>query len=474
MSDNNSPVFWLQPKDTQLGQWQNKIANLSKTPTFCVLPWIHFATRPNGDMRLCCSANSSGAGENHTIGLVKNESGRPANFGRETPMSAWNNNYMKSVRTTMLDGHIPTSCTKCFDEESKGVASKRIWETGTWVQDGIDIEELISQTAEDGTVPEKLTYLDLRLGHTCNIKCVMCSPHDSSKWVADHKKIYPLFEAKELKKQMHWDRAKFNNFWHENPDFWKEMYAQIPNLKQVYFAGGEPLMIKEHKQFLEEIIRQGYADKILIRYNTNGLLITEDIIELWEKFKKVKIGFSIDAIGDKNYYIRYPSDWNTIVKNLQRLDNTPDNIQVSIATAIQILNIKHLPDFAKWKIQQNFKKINFENVTAGVEAGGGIFNMHLIYIPTYLSIKCLPNADKIEVRKKFSELKTWLHENYRQDDDFWKDNPYGWKRWQAVLDFMDSEDHSHLLPVFKEYIEKLEKLRKTNFIETFPELSHLL
>jgi MoaA/NifB/PqqE/SkfB family radical SAM enzyme len=458
----------------KIKQWQDKIEVVSGSKTFCILPWIHFATRPNGDMRLCCSANASGAGEDHTVGLVKNERGQPANFGRETPMSAWNNEYMKDVRLTMLEGKIPASCSKCIAEESKGVASKRIWETGSWMEDGIDVEELIKQTEEDGTVPEKLVYLDLRLGHTCNLKCVMCSPHDSSQWVGEHKKIYPLFQAKELKEQMAWDRKDFNNKWHENPDFWKEMYAQIPNLKQVYFAGGEPLMIREHKWFLEEIIRQGYADKILIRYNTNGLLVDDEVIELWKKFKKVKVGFSIDAVGDRNYYIRYPSDWTTIERNLHKLDNTPDNIQVSIATAIQILNIKHLADFAKWKITQNFKKVNLENTVGGIQAGGGIFNMHLLYIPTFLSIRLLPEADKEEIRKSFGDLANWLYENYRQDEDFWKQNPYGWKRWQAVLDFMDAEDHAAQLPAFKEYIETLEKSRGTDFKSTFPELSHLL
>jgi MoaA/NifB/PqqE/SkfB family radical SAM enzyme len=458
----------------KIKQWQDKIEVVSGSKTFCILPWIHFATRPNGDMRLCCSANASGAGEDHTVGLVKNEKGQPANFGRETPMSAWNNEYMKDVRLTMLEGKIPASCSKCVAEESRGVASKRIWETGSWMEDGIDVEELIKQTEEDGTVPEKLVYLDLRLGHTCNLKCIMCSPHDSSQWVGDHKKVYPLFQAKELKEQMAWDRKDFNNKWHENPDFWKEMYAQIPNLKQVYFAGGEPLMIREHKWFLEEIIRQGYADKILVRYNTNGLLVDDEIIELWKKFKKVKVGFSIDAVSDRNYYIRYPSDWDTIERNLHKLDNTPDNIQVSIATAIQILNIKHLADFAKWKITQNFKKVNLENTVGGIQAGGGIVNMHLLYIPTFLSIRLLPEADKEEVRKSFADLANWLYANYRQDEDFWKQNPYGWKRWQAVLDFMDAEDHTAQLSAFKEYIERMDTLRKTDFKTVFPELAHLL
>jgi len=442
--------------------------------TFCILPWIHFATRPNGDMRLCCSANASGAGTDHTIGLVKNEKGMPANFGNSKPLEAWNNEYMRNVRLTMLEGNIPLSCSKCIGEEDQGVISKRLWETYTWMHDGIDIEELVKETTEEGVVPEKLTYLDLRLGHTCNLKCVMCSPHDSSRWVQDHKKLLKRTTFPIVLEQMSWDGAEFNNIWYENPDFWEQMYAQIPNLKQVYFAGGEPLMIKEHKKFLQEIIRQGYADKILIRYNSNALLLDDETIDMWKAFAKVKFAVSLDATDQRNYYIRYPSEWKIIEENLRKLDNTPDNIQVSIATAIQILNIKHLPDFARWKITQNYKKINLGLVPGGVQMGGGIFNMHLLYLPTFLSCRVLPEEDKAEVRKNFAELATWLYANYRQDEDFWKHNPYGWKRWQAVLDFMDAGDQSDQLPAFKEYMNNLDSIRGTDAKIYFPELGHLL
>jgi len=466
--------YWKIHSNNKILEFQNKLETMA-SDTFCVLPWIHFATRPNGDMRLCCSANASGASSSdHTVGLVKQEGGKPANFGRDTPMSAWNNEYMKSVRTTMLESKIPKSCTKCFEEESKGVVSKRLWETFTWMEDGLDIEELIKQTAEDGTVPDELVYLDLRLGHTCNLKCIMCSPHDSSKWVADYKKVFPIIQNPIVKDQMQWSESDFNNYWYEQPTFWEEMFKQIPNLKQVYFAGGEPLMIKEHKMFLEEIIRQGYADKILIRYNSNGLILSDDIINLWKQFKKVKFAVSIDDITDRNHYIRYPTEWSVLEANLRKLDNTPDNIHVSIATAIQILNIKTLPELAKWKITQKFKKINLENIYDGVLAGGGIINMHLLYIPTFLSIKCLPAEDKVEVRRIFGEFANWLHEHYSKDVNFWKDNPYGWKRWQAVLDFMDAEDHTHLLPAFKEYIENMDAVRGTTFSKVFPNLSHLI
>ena len=87
------------------------------TETFCALPWIHMATRPNGDMRLCCSANASGAGTDHTVGIVKDDSGQHINFASTSPMEAWNSEYMRGVRRTMMDGKIPASCTKCFAEE---------------------------------------------------------------------------------------------------------------------------------------------------------------------------------------------------------------------------------------------------------------------------------------------------------------------------------------------------------------------
>ena len=467
--------YWYNDSDTKLGQFQREIEKQTGSPTFCVLPWIHFATRPNGDMRLCCSANASGAGEDHEVGLVKMENGKPANFGRETPMEAWNNDYMKSVRTTMLKGEIPASCRKCFEEEKVGVVSKRVWESADWSQDGgVDMAELARQTTEDGIVPEELVYLDLRLGHTCNIKCVMCSPHDSSKWVADHKKLIPVLQDPEVKRQMQWDRQEFNNKWHEKDTFWEEMYRQIPNLKQVYFAGGEPLMIKEHKEFIKEIVRQGYQDKILLRYNSNGLLVDQDLIDLWSKFKKVKFAISMDASHERDEYIRYPTDWKTVEKTLHMLDNSPDNIHVSLATAIQIFNIKHLPDFMKWKVESNFKKVNVSNSYGGIQMGGGLVNMHLLYIPTFLSIQILPEKDKQEVRERFMEFKDWLWNNYRQDDDFWKHNPYGWKRWEAVLNHMDAQDNSHMLPGFKEYVNKLDKIRGLNAATIFPELAHLL
>ena len=467
-------VFWMKHDNSELANWQQQLEDVTGSASFCVIPWIHLATRPNGDARICCVANASGSySGDYSVGLVKKEDGEASNFGKELPSEIFNSEYMRSVRKLMLEGNIPSSCTKCFEEESKGIVSKRIWETGAWHLDNLDIPSLIKETEEDGSIPFKLQYLDLRLGNTCNLKCIMCSPHDSSMWTPEYKKVYPIFKSPLIKKQMGWDENLHDNRWHENPKFWEEIYEQIPNIRQLYFAGGEPLIIKEHKAFLEEIVRRGYASQIHLRYNTNVLMLDEAIVKLWEKFKVVKVGVSLDALGDRNHYIRFPSDWDTIVKNLHILDNTPDNIHVTIALAAQILNIKNIPDFIKWKVSSNFKKLNKQINASGYMQGGGLIGVHLLWLPSWLSMRVLPAEDKAEVREKFNELKVWL-ETYYKDSESLGNNPWGWKRWEGILDWMDKEDDTHLLPDFREYITTLDKQRKTDFKKTFPELAHLL
>jgi hypothetical protein len=165
--------------------------------------------------------------------------------------------------------------------------------------------------------------------------------------------------------------------------------------------------------------------------------------------------------------------WAETEAALEKLDNTPDNIKVGIACAVQIFNIKHIIDFAKWKVKKQFKKINkFEMF--GIESGGGLLNMHMLYIPTFLSARILPKEDKEQLRKDFAEFKQWLWDNYRQDDDFWKHNPNGWNRWESILKFVEAEDHSNLIPDFKEYVHNLDNIRGLHSENIFKELETIL
>jgi MoaA/NifB/PqqE/SkfB family radical SAM enzyme len=231
-------------------------------------------------------------------------------------------------------------------------------------------------------------------------------------------------------------------------------------------------MIKEHRRFLEEIVRRGQSKNITVRYNSNGVLVDDKMIDLWSNFKEVRFAFSIDAVAERNHYIRYPVSWDETVAALRKLDTTPDNIKVGIACAVQVFNVKHIIDFAKWIIQQKFNKINKFKIEK-YTAGGGIMNMHMLYIPTFLSPRILPKQDKEELRNQLLDFKQWLWDNYTQDDEFWQHNPNGWKRWESILNFVEAEDHSHLLPDFREYATNLDEIRGTDYKIIFPELKDM-
>ena len=447
------------------------------SPTFCILPWIHLSTRPNGHMRLCCTSNASSVGEFNDkkyggeIGILKNKDGRPANFNHTDLKTAWNSAYMRTIRKQMLKGEVPPSCTKCFKEEKSGYQSKRIWENRLWM-DRLDTKRLLDETREDGSIPERIYYVDLRLGSKCNLKCVMCSPHDSSLWVQDWKKLYSKIKNPVLKDSMQWpnqgrmDGASYN--WHKNNKaFWNQLLEQIPHMKQIYFAGGESTIISEHYELLEKCVEMGYAKNIELRYNSNGVEMPEHLFHLWNKFKAVIFHFSVDSIHKMNDYIRYPSRFDHIEKQLDRLEKTPDTVRVTLSCAVQALNIYYLPDFIKWKLQKDFKKINAYPKSAG------LIDTHLVYHPAHLNLKILPKRFKEKVTEKFEKFYPWLLKHFQDYEDF-AEQPYGIQRLKGLCSFMHSEDWSRRMPEFKEYILTLDKIRNTSFTEIFPEMSDLL
>ena len=179
-----------------------------------------------------------------------------------------------------------------------------------------------------------------------------------------------------------------------------------------------------------------------------------------------------------NEYIRYPSKWNRTEEVFHILDKeTSDNVEVTIACAVQALNIFYLPDFLKWKLTQGFKKINM------FPFGAGGINYHFVYHPPHLNVKVLPAWFKAECRRKFEEFYPWWEENWelgvpewhkgKVSKDQWLKAGYGLDRLEGMLKFMESEDWSMRLPEMKEYIEKLDQHRNINFYETFPEMKDI-
>lgn len=451
--------------------------------TFCILPWIHLSTRPGGVVRVCCTANASSVGPTNDkkyggmVGVLNSQEGHPINLNDHSLLEVWNSQYMKNVRLKMLNGEKPPSCLKCYKEEESGFSSKRMWETEYWFNKLKDEAfDIISNTKEDGSVEPKLIYLDLRFGNKCNLSCIMCSPHDSSLWIPLWNQYYEKIKNPSLKEISQWKKennpdGKYN-WYKNNMSFWEELYNQIPYMKQLYFAGGESTIIDEHYDLLEKIVNNGHANEIELRYNSNGIVLPEKLFELWSKFNKVRFHFSIDSIKEMNDYIRYPSKWEIIEKNLERLDNTPDNIEVTIACALQVLNIYYIPEFIKWKLEKNYKKIN------KWPYGAGMINFHLVYHPPHLNIKILPKSFKEKIEEKYEQFFSWLEKNWELSGapsltDFLH-APYGIKRMKGLLKFMNSENWDNRIDEFKEYIILMDKLRNTDFRKIFPEMAFLL
>lgn len=454
------------------------------TDTFCILPWIHLSTRPNGTMRVCCQGNASGATAsnkqfNPNVGLLKDdESGFPVNLKTTDFLTGWNSKYMRDIRKAMLAGEKPLSCMKCYKEETTGFRSKRQWETDYWIQ-RVDVQSLLNNTDETGSVPPQIAYIDLRFGNKCQLACVMCSPHDSSGWIKDFNKIFPQITNESLKGVFNWDdKSKINGAsfnWHKNnPVFWEQLFQQIPNMQQLYFAGGESLIIDEHYTILEECIRQGHAKNLELRYNSNGIEWRDDLFDLWKQFKLVRFHFSVDDLFARNDYIRYPSKWDRIEQVMHILDNeTSDNVEVTIACAVQFFNVYYLPDLIKWKLEQGFKKINMHP-----QDGGGIA-FHFVYLPPHLNVKVLPKWFKKKVREKYEQFIPWWEQNWHlgvkdgTDYETWKKDESGLEKLNGILSFMESEDWSERLPETKQYVMLLDSHRDQDFYETFFEMKNV-
>jgi len=427
--------------------------------TFCPLPWIHLATRPNGDVRLCCGSNASGAEtDEKDIGLVK-DNNKILNLSTNTIDEVWNSDYMRNVRTTMLDGKIPPSCQKCFTEESNGIVSKRQWETQVW-NERLNIDEYVKRTQPNGSLPVDIPYFDLRLGNTCQLQCVMCSPHDSSSWVREYKLQFPKYKNIELIKDQSWD-DNFDYSWYKRNDFLDSMKSQAQHIKELYFAGGEPLLIPEHYRILEFMVETGNAVNCILRYNSNGLELPDKLFELWKHFKQVKFNFSIDAIEERNEYIRYPTKWDNVVDNLIKLDNTPDNIIVNIACAVQALNVYYIDELIHWKETMNYKKINV------APYGAGLIGTHLVYLPNYLNVRVLPKHIKQKVYNKIE----YLIAKHSHNTEF-VNNPYGMQRYNGLIKYMQT-DWSDKLPAMIDYLNVTDERRGTNYKDIFPILRDL-
>ena len=410
--------------------------------TFCIRPFMQVATRTHGDVLPCC------VGKNF----------KTLQLNRNTFSEVWNSDEINEVRRKMLSNKYIDLCKTCYDEEKSGIASHRIRSNEYWDKI-INKKDVLKNTSLDGAYTGPVLSLDLRIGNTCNLACTMCSPNESTLWIRQMEQLQKnlsYFDLKEPITSLRFYLSSQENIqadlmkWHEREELWKDLKTQLSHVKEIVMGGGEPFLIPSQEKIVKYCIEKNYAKNIELYYHTNGTLIKRGFFEKWRHFKKVMLFISLDGVAEKNRYIRYPSEWKKLVKNIKLIDEeSPKNVESMILCTVQIKNMYYLPELCHWIKAQSFKKVQacYEDL---IYTG-------LVHEPPYLSIQIYPKFVKEKITKNFQKLIKLYGSKA--------------KRFQDLVSFMNQTDKSEYLSQFKRYVKALDQTRKTSFTATFPELA---
>jgi hypothetical protein len=128
------------------------------------------------------------------------------------------------------------------------------------------------------------------------------------------------------------------------------------------FTGGEPFLIDEHFDLLQQAVDLGIAGQIEIHYNTNTTQVPRRGLKLWPHFKAVEIALSIDDIGKRFEYQRYGTNWDASLANLDTFNSliaNTGNITLQVCLTVNALNIYYLNELAEWISHRTFQFVYF-------------------------------------------------------------------------------------------------------------------
>jgi sulfatase maturation enzyme AslB (radical SAM superfamily) len=200
------------------------------------------------------------------------------------------------------------------------------------------------------------------------------------------------------------------------------------DLEEIYINGGEPMIIKEHIYFLEKLCEMGKSKNINLLYSINLTIISDKIIELWGKFKSVELNVSIDDLGVRNDYIRFPSKFEIIEDNLNKL--VGKGLNIKIVQTISVLNVHNIVNFYNHYTKKGFK-----------------IEHNYVNWPEYLHASLLPESliNEIEINQLPDDKSNRLLNELSKDYRIFNDN-------------------------FIEYIKSIDKIRNiniSNYLEEF-------
>jgi MoaA/NifB/PqqE/SkfB family radical SAM enzyme len=407
--------------------------------SFCPEVYNQIQIDSTGEYKICCLAVYS-----HDRGNALDKNNKPMNIMTHSLEEAMNSETHKSQRLEFSNNLKPQRCINCYDSENSTKTSEHAIKTnakaGFSKRQGmlsvtkklsyITVNEANAATDIDGSIDTsetKLVNLDLRFSNLCNLKCIMCDPGHSSGWYEDWDKLAKTqtnlnSDGRSLddyrtgvdpltgKTQFWKGRYKVYNLskdhrnkfvleehqkWWDSPQWWQKFEKVIPQLKQIYFTGGEPLLVPSMEECLNKLIENNFSKNIILQYDTNLTVINKKIIDKWKHFKHVMLCISVDDIEEKYNLIRFPGDYNKFKENILKIKSEGIPINhisgcIGIASPYSVLRIVELA-----------KELNVDTF------------MRFLYAPKWLNIQFLPRSAKEEIVYELEKHLTGSDKNER-------------------------------------------------------------
>lgn len=392
---------------------------LIQSKVFCMLPWIHLHAFPDGRAYPCCLADAD-----HSVGSLR----------ENTMEEIWRSDDMATLRQNMLTETECDTCTKCYEQEQTGFFSMRNSSNQAF---GHNIK-----TIHDDEF--KIRYYDIRFSNLCNLSCRSCGDIFSSNWV------------KEAKQYGWLDKATPNVSYagKHQYDAYEQLEPHYDHIEEIYFAGGEPLIMEEHYKILKELLTRG-KNHVKLVYNTNFSELTfkgQSVLELWNEFECVSIGASLDASYKRGELMRYGTDWNQVVRNREQMLKVCPTVDFYVSSTLSVMNSYHLPDFHKEWVQLGLVRPMD-------------WNINILQGPEVYRIDILPLHMKDAVATKYKEHIEWLE----PIDEFSR----AVNGYKSAINFMTSTDNTEHITEFVRRTKTLDTFRNEDFFDTFPELKDL-
>ena len=395
---------------------------LKDSKTFCIYPWIHLHAYPTGEAYPCCHAE---------MGI-----GKVGNCHKNTLEEIYRGPAMDELRTNMLNEIKSPACQRCYEQEEAGFFSGR---RSANKHHGHHIKRI-----EDGEF--RMSYWDIRFSNLCNLSCRSCGHIFSSSWYQDQAALAGPGWAE--------NNRALNIAGRNKDDMWAQLVPHLDYVEQIYFAGGEPLMMEEHYNILDELERRGRFDVRLI-YNTNFTqtkLKNRTVFDYWRRFKSVAVGASLDAMGPRAEYIRRGTDWDQVERNRELMLEICPQVDFYVSPTLSILNALHLPTFHRAWVEKGYIKAQDLNV-------------NILQDPAHYRIDIAPMKYKQRIRIAYEEHLAWL----RPLDPLQRATV----GFESAINYVMSTDNTQLLDTFWRKTHELDNIRDEIILEVIPELTAL-